>query len=70
VVQLTRWTANNLAGIGALDVITANYDSAQTHLERALQLYRETGNHIGEAAVIAYLGENAYRYPEKFFPTL
>jgi tetratricopeptide (TPR) repeat protein len=47
-------------GLGELDLRTGNYDSAQTYLERALQLYRETGNRLGEIFVLYDLGESAY----------
>ncbi|MGC1374593.1 MAG: tetratricopeptide repeat protein [Anaerolineales bacterium] len=57
---LTQWIANSLVGLGFLDILIANYHSAQTHLECALQLQRQAGNRIGETLALAYLGEGAY----------
>ncbi|MGC1376486.1 MAG: tetratricopeptide repeat protein [Anaerolineales bacterium] len=58
--KLTRLTANSLMTLGYLDVLTAHYDSAQTYLERALQLQREVGNRIGETLVLAHLTDIAF----------
>jgi predicted ATPase/class 3 adenylate cyclase len=58
--QLTRWVANSLMGLGELDTKVSNYESAQTHLERALQFQREAGNRIGEALVLYNLGDLAF----------
>jgi tetratricopeptide (TPR) repeat protein len=45
-----------LANLGGIDCVLGRYAQAAGHLQRALVLFREIGDHQGEAAVLAGLG--------------
>lgn len=60
--KLTNMMASCLNTLAGIDYYEGNYDGAETHLEGALHLWRETGSRRNEPVLLNNLGElNLYR---------